>query len=438
MRIAAALLIALSVVQDDPRVRQLIQQLEDDSFEVREQAERALVALGEPAVGPLKKAVADAQARKDGSELALRASSALRQIDLASKARKVYTEPRTVTLSVRDEELGKVLEEVGRQAGVRIDASAVDLREKVTLDAAKAPLLRVLDDLCRGQAERTFELRDDGTVKLARERHVSFPACYEGPFRVRVLKMRLERSTDFKDRKATLHLTLGADYERYLKPSKKIDLEIARATDDKGTALEARAGTGAEEDDFIGLRRVIRVMPGMPTAPEAGQPFFLKGLAPGATRVTLSGTARFSFPLDLREVVFDKVEAGEAREAGDYTVKIERLVARRFWTVSIRKTRGKGDGAGAQDLDARLDKDSGVAVDEDGTEHKGVFTPSLDREMQIVVGPGGVVQESGGGGTYQLSFPSLGAKKARQLKFRFVDSTFVKPVPLKFEGLELP
>jgi len=438
MRSIAAVLILLSLPQDDARVQELIQQLEDDNFDVRDRAEKALVAAGDAALGPLKKAIADAQARKDGGELLLRSTSALRQIELASKARKVYQDPKTVTLRVRDEELGKVLDEVSRQTGAKIDASTVDTRDKVSLDADGAPLFKVLDDLCRGRDERSFDYRDDGIVKFARDRHVPFPSQYEGPFRVRVLKMRLERSTDFKERKAVLHLTLGADYERYLKPSRKVAIEITRATDDQGTTLEARAGTGPEDEELLAWRRVIRVVPGgAATTPDTGQAFFVRGLAPRAMRVTLTGTAKFSFPLDLRDVVFDKVETGETREAGDFAIKLERVVARRSWTVSIKRARGKEE-AGPADVDARLDKESGVAVDEDGNEHKGTFSPSLDREFSVVIGPGGAVQESGGGGSFQLTFPGLGVKKIKQLKFRFIDSTFVKSMPFKFENLELP
>ena len=46
--------------QDEAKIKELIQKLDDDSFEAREQAEKELVALGEAAVPSLKKAAEEA------------------------------------------------------------------------------------------------------------------------------------------------------------------------------------------------------------------------------------------------------------------------------------------------------------------------------------------------------------------------------------------
>ena len=52
-----------------------------------------------------------------------------------------------------------------------------------------------MDLLCRGQEERTWEARDDG-IRLLKDRHLSYPTEYSGPFRIRVQSLNLERSND--------------------------------------------------------------------------------------------------------------------------------------------------------------------------------------------------------------------------------------------------
>src|SRR5258706_4124947 len=135
-----ALLAPAASAQDEARIRELIQKLDDDSFEVREQAEKDLVAIGEAAVPLLKKAAEEAEQRKDRGELKVRTTSALRAIDFDLKARKVYADPPRVTLKLKDSYLTKALEEITRQTGVKFIASDVDPRGAVSIDVQEAPL----------------------------------------------------------------------------------------------------------------------------------------------------------------------------------------------------------------------------------------------------------------------------------------------------------
>jgi len=439
--LALALLSAPALAQDEARIKELIQKLDDDSFEAREQAEKDLVAIGEAAVPLLKQAAQESEKRKEQGEIKVRALSAVRAIEFATKSKQVYVEPKLVTLKVADAEIAAVLVELEKQTGVRMETGSVDARAKVSLDVTKAPLFRVLDELCRGQEERTYEYREEG-VRFQKERHPAFPAAYEGPFRVRIVKLKQERSTDFKTKNAQVQLTLDADWQKYLSPWKRYEIEIKKASDDKGGALEVRKGEDGEDGVImaggarIAMKRAI-MMAGLPGAGESLQPWTLKGLSAGASRLTIHGVARFSFPLDKGDVTFDKPAAGDSREAGDYTIALKGLVANRLWSLTFTRAKGKPEGGAPEDVESRLDKDSLVAIDEDGNEHKGQLIPT-HASVQVFVGGGGAVPEGTPLATFQAMFPTLRNRAPKEIRFKFVGQAFVKSVPFTMENIELP
>lgn len=427
--------IVLLLPRQDAEVEGLIQKLDDDGFEVREQAQKELVRRGEGAVPALKGALAGAAKAGGRGEFALRLEATLREIDREGRVRAVCREPKRITIDRADAPLFLVLADVANQAGVKIDSAEVEGQRKVTVKAREAPLLEVLDGLCRGQAERTYELRDDGGVKFLREPHPAFPACYEGPFRFRITKVRYERVTDFKEKSAKVYLTFAADHEKYLKPARRYELDLAKATDDQGTSLEIKSGI--EGDDFnrlFGGKIVVRVAGGVALAdPDTAQSFTLRGLSAGATRVELSGTARFSFPLGHTEVSFTQFDRPETKEVGDFSITLERAAAGRIWTVTFRSA--KPAGAVYDEVTQRVDASSVVAVDEDGTEHR-ADTFGASNETAVFRRPG--AQEYGTQVVYQARFTTLRGKGVKAFRFKFVEGMYEKRVPFAFKGVELP
>jgi len=166
MRSLFAVLI-LALFHQDAAVRELLQKLEDDRVETREQAQKELAALGEAALSALREVAESAQS---SGELKLRAAATIREIELSVKAAKVYREPARVTLKASDKPLRAVLDDLSRQAGVPIDSSSVNEKTTLTLDAADIPLMEAMDLVCRGQAERNWEWKDDGSLRLTHER----------------------------------------------------------------------------------------------------------------------------------------------------------------------------------------------------------------------------------------------------------------------------
>jgi len=439
------LLLALPApAQDEARIKQLIQELDDDSFEVRDKAEKALVAIGPEAVPQLKVIIAETERQKEKAEVRTRALSALRAIEFNAKSKQFYTDPKLVTLRAVDAEIGAVLADVEKQTGVKFDAGAIDAKAKVTIDVQNAPLFKVLDDLCRGQDERSYEYRDEG-VRFQRSKFVAYPAAYEGPFRVRVLKLKQERSTDFKASQGQAEVTLEADWQKYLKPAKRIGLEIKSAKDDKGAELEVIKGLG--DDDANGLvvvnnNRFIMRRGGVVVAAAGGggeepssDTFTLKGMTAGASRITLQGTARFNFPLDKSDVVFENLAAVEPQQTGDLTIAIKNMGAGRFWKITMTRTPGRPQVA-PEDIDARLDKDSFVAIDDAGKEHKANLNESRT-DLQVIL-RGGELPDGTPLATYQAIFPTLQGRMPKQIRFKFVTQVFVKTVPFTLKDIPLP
>ncbi len=301
-------LLLLAAAPQEAEVRDLLRRLEDDDAEVREKAQKQMGLLGERAI-PLLKEAADSP--RSAGEVRLRLLAAIREIELSGKISKVFQEPKPIALRASDTTLREVLDELSRQAGVAIDSSQVDGAAKVAIDVKDAPLQRVLDLLCADQPERTWEALDDGAIRFLKERHPAAPAVYGGPFRLRIQSLNVERGTDFKGKTASATVTLAADWDRRLKPSKIVEIDLAKASDGLDSALEISAADAGVV--------VVRGVPGAQLRvagmnfPEPGEnvrTFSLKNLSPAATRIDLEGVARFTFPLDYKDVRFEKPGPG--------------------------------------------------------------------------------------------------------------------------------
>jgi len=434
------LLPLLAPVQD---AAELIRKLEDDAFDVRERAQADLVKLGEAALPALRKALGES---KDRAELRLRVEAAVREIDLAVKTRQVCPEPKLITLK-SDGPLPLILDEISKQAGLRLEASALGADAKASLDVRDLPLLRVLDLLCRPGDERRWEFVEDDRVRFLKEPRPDWPTSYAGSFRVRATSMKLSRSTDFKVKTSSLRVVLEADHDRRVKPSRGVEIEVTQAEDDKGSTVEARKGEEDDDAAMLGRNGGIRINRGFVRMQVAGggldssagnETVTLKGLDPAATRVSFRGIATFRFPLDRAEVRFAPPQAGETRDAADLKLKLETLGAGR-WKLSVTKTKpDQGAQTLMEDVQQRLDMDSLVGIDDEGMEHKGTFQPSGDTMAARIVVVNGVVQQQVDGVSYLLQLPSLRGKAAREIRFKFADRVFEKKIPFSFENVPLP
>ena len=420
------ILLALGLSVQDVPVRDLIQKLEDDRADAREKAQKDLVALGDAAVPALREIL---ESTRSSGELKLRAAAVIKEIDLAAKAAKVYREFKPLSITATDRTLREVLDEVARLAEVKIDPATVDGAAKVSIDAKDDTLFEVLDQLCRDQSERTWEALEDGSIRMSRDRHVSAPAVYGGPFRVRIQSMNAQRNNDFKAaRTVVMTVTLQADWDKRLKPSKVVDIDLTRAVDDQGTALDIKAFDGNMV--FRGGPGVqLRVGVGMAMdSMDNTRSFMFSNVSPTAASIELEGTARYTFPLDQREIKFEKPGVTETREVGDTTIRLNRAGNPENWTLSFHRAPSAAATGWGRTIAQRFDSDSFVVVDQDGGEFPVTMRPQNRGRLQP--------EETGV--WYQAFVQRNGGKALKEVRFRFVDQTLVKAMPFKFTGLALP
>jgi hypothetical protein len=423
------LLVLLGAAPQEADVRDILRRLEDDNADVREKAQKQLSLLGEAAVPLLKEA---AESPRSSGEVKLRVIAAIKEIELSTKIAKVYQEPRPLTLRASDTLLREVLDELQRQSGVAIESSLVDAAAKVSLDAKDVSLQEVLDLLCKDQAERTWEAQDDGSIRLLKERHPAAPSVYGGPFRLRLQSLSVERSTDFKGKTVSGTVTLVADWDKRLKPSKIVEIDLAKASDGLDSAIDISAADAGV--------MVVRGVPGaqirvagmnFPEPGENTRAFSLKNVSPLATRIDLEGVARFTFPLDYKDIKFERPGSIESRDLGDTTVRIARGGATEIWTLSFHKNPSSNTPSWSRTISQRFDADSFTVVDSEGNEFPASMrAPSLrGRQMDLA---------SETGVWYQAAIPRNPALAIKEVRFRFVDQTLVKTLPFKFTGLPLP
>jgi hypothetical protein len=422
------LLLLLGAGFQDPDVPDLLRRLEDDNADVREKAQKQLSLLGESAIPLLKET---AESPRSSGELKLRIIAAIKEIELSAKIAKVFQEPKPITLKASDTPLREILEDLSKRTGVGIEYSRVDSAVKVSLDVRDASLQQVLDLLCRDQLTRTWEALDDGSIRVYAHSHSSVPTVYGGPFRLRVESLNVERNTDFKTRTVSSTVTLVADWDLRLKPSKIVDIDLSRVSDGQGSAIDISAADAGV--------MVVRGVPGaqirvagmnFPEPGENTRAFSLKNVSPAATQIDLEGIARFTFPLDYKDIRFEKPGTVESRDLGDTTVRIARGGATEIWTLSFHKNPSSNTPSWSRTIGQRFDADSFVVVDTDGNEFKGTMrAPSL-RGRQVDFGSDGV--------WYQAAVPRNPSLPIKEVRFRFVDQTLVKTLPFKFTGLALP
>jgi len=388
-------LLGLAVPQEE-RVRQLMEKLDDERLEVRDEAERELVKIGDPALRALR----EAASASDRSERRARAERAVREIEFLGDLRKAYGEPKPVTIRAAGKALNLVLEEISRQTGLTLEASAADKTSPVTIDAKDAPLLKVLDEICRGQAKRTYERRSDGSIRFLAAPHPKAAAAYVGPFCLRLSK--LETVVEPVGKPRAVYIEFDGDCERYPKPVGKLAVEVESAVDDKGTALEIKDGYwSATKISTRGSMTTFGVADIVVHPPPDPYEFTVSGVAPGASKLTLRGKATFAIPHRPREVIFDKLEKGQSKDSNGRVIILDQI---RNGVILFRVPSASGTAERLFELAGQADPESLVAVDRSGKVHRG-STPFVGSSTE--------------GAYFGVKFLALDDQQIRDIRFRF-------------------
>jgi hypothetical protein len=171
-----ASILALALPQEEPlekRIHTLVEQLQSDEIQAVDDAVTGLVALGMPAIGPLRE-----ELRKASGDAKLRLEEAVRLIERNARRGRAVGAPVLVTLHAEEMPLGQALEELRKGSGQPLVWK--DLPPgKVSLSLDKTPFWEALDRLCKAQGGIMWTVEDKEIV-ISNKAYRDLPKVFHG------------------------------------------------------------------------------------------------------------------------------------------------------------------------------------------------------------------------------------------------------------------
>lgn len=311
MRILAVVLMSVLLSPQDPRVRELLSQLDDDSIEVRAAAAAALMDLGTAALPALKPALAAA-----GGELKDRLAEIVRKIHDRERLAALLPPASRITLQADNLPLRGVFERVMRQTRTAIDYSQVPEDARVTVSLDRVPFWKALEEICRRSGAVMVDATADHVVILS-EPYVALPSRITDHFRMTLERIDLSTQVEFgqqQERYEQFTALFRVSWEKGARPC-RILTHITELIDEQGNEIVVPG----EEDEPLMLSTLS---PDMIT-----QEFSLDARGPGpqATKIAkLKVEVEFEFPLKYAEVKVDLTgnKNPATGECAEYAVRL--------------------------------------------------------------------------------------------------------------------
>ncbi|MBI2901228.1 MAG: hypothetical protein HYY17_13680 [Planctomycetes bacterium] len=185
-------------VQDtlEKEVDRLVLELEDESIEVRDAAQEALVRLGRK-VEPLLRARMEGA----GQEVRARLKAVLNEIARRERIRDFYADPSPITLDLASAPLSRAVAEIGRQSRSKVEADPAAAEERVTARFSAIPFFRAVDELCRAHGGLRYGIECSGgrtVVTIRKGRYAAFPRVVEDRFTVWLDSVQFIRRSDLR------------------------------------------------------------------------------------------------------------------------------------------------------------------------------------------------------------------------------------------------
>lgn len=234
MRLLATLaVLSLSSAPQDAAFRELLDRLQEDAIDARDEAASALVRLGPPALGPLREALKSAS-----GERRLRIGEVIRSIEARERVAAVLRPATLVSLEARDRPVREVLEELGRKATTPLDLSQVPAdAPPVTVALSGKPFWEALDEICRASGQVCWTSAQDRVI-LQKGVHRNNPRRCQGPFALYHHSVEARVTGSFGAGGTTEQLTvaLALVWEKGTRPD-RVTLHPLEIRDDLGTDL---------------------------------------------------------------------------------------------------------------------------------------------------------------------------------------------------------
>jgi len=313
------------------RVGQLVEKLDAPKAEARDDAEKALIGLGEKAL-PLLPEPSRNDSERDRRLGRVRAA-------LREAQEKLNLGASIVTIQVQGVRLSEAIRMLQKQSGNPLtDQRDEPANPSIDLDIKEKPFFEALEEVARKGGVGLNFTTNDGSIALVDPAAMSAPAdpaearpaglkvLYPGPFRVVLKEFTAKRN--FESGTAAANAQFEVDWEPRLRPMllawKAEDLKIV---DDRGTAVAPRV---SRESASVVLR---------PTNPSAELNINMN--APGREAKALASLkvkADVTVPAALRTFKFPKLTAkGVKQTQGDIAVTLESAeVEEGRWRVNIQ------------------------------------------------------------------------------------------------------
>src|SRR5262245_1200167 len=152
----------------------LIKDLGDPDYRDREEAAKALSAMGEQVLPDLRRAL-DAT---DNPEVSRRLTVLIRKLDYDR-----LVSPRRVTLSVKDWSVKEIIDAVAKQTGYKIEFGGGGSDQKFSFEFDNTPFWPAIDAVANAAGLTVFPDYDDEVVRIYSQDSVSPYVSYAGPFR---------------------------------------------------------------------------------------------------------------------------------------------------------------------------------------------------------------------------------------------------------------
>lgn len=422
---ALALLVLL--LAQEPDVDALLNQLEDESVEVREKAAAALIEVGPKAEAKLRARIASA----DGA-LRTVCTRILETIAVPKELRKVVPPLRRVTMDARPRKLKEVLDDLQGQSGLSLATEGLADGD-VTVEMKDATPLEALSILCKA-AGLTFYLDGGGrhvrgivpmgaddkpAIRISRGQYPDVPRQFTRHYVVEPTNLSLTRSTNFQSaQQSNAYLNMRILWNPGMEPEAS-RLEVASIEDDKGRSLLPKTRGQVEGGRVSEWNRSH----GGWGRGGADQNVALLYPEPDAKAIgSIKGTAVMKYVIAETTVLFESPEklVGEKKESGDLTLEIQE------WTLD-------GD---------RLTVKLQLTGYKDSADDRGLRTRLDSRHFRMKTEDGSVPQSQGwsgggGGGTYSMSLNYVGVK-SKVLSVEVVVDTKLAEDRFDFELKEIP
>lgn len=238
MTFLLALLVAAAPQEDDlrQRIRGFIDQLQADEIQAVDDAVKGLVALGSPALVPLREEI-----KKASGDTRLRLEEAVKSIERNDRRGRVLGAPVLVTLQAKDRPLGEALEEFRKTSGQPLVWKELPAGT-VTLALDKTPFWEALDRLCKAHGGVMWSVKEKDIV-VSKGPYRDLPKVFRGNQVLAFQSISSDKHRNGMQITPQTRLAASLSWVRGSSPPRAL-LHVEDLSDDRGTDLSPRQQAG--------------------------------------------------------------------------------------------------------------------------------------------------------------------------------------------------